>query len=120
MALMTTIEAPTFTLRAMSSRPRQWGASRRESDMPNGRSRVYVSIDGETLLKHLYERTSRPHNIWKPMVIAALQAAGVQFDGLAWSQRCGCSCPCSAGFILKNAPVRGMDYFVYLTVEGDI
>lgn len=88
--------------------------SRRDSDVPHGRSRLYVGVENENMLENLVNRRSRPYNVWRRHVEDALRENGVTFTGMRWSQRCGCSCPCSPGFILDGAR-SGRDY--YLTVR---
>lgn len=67
--------------------------------------RVYVDIEGETLMDDLMNRRSRPYNVFRKVVQdQALEALGVTSDThkLAWSQYAGCTCPCSPGFIVKR------------------
>lgn len=78
-------------------RERHWskGMTWREHDK---KPRVYVSTKGETLLDNLANRTTRPYVAWRKVLVAAFQQLG--FEGqLRWSQKAGCSCPCSPGFI---------------------
>lgn len=64
------------------------------------RSRVYVDIKGEGIWESFAARTSRPYNLWRPLVKAALEREGWTGVQLSWSQRAGCPCPCSPGFIV--------------------
>lgn len=63
---------------------------------------VHVSINNENMLDNFGNRASRPWKVWKPIVVAALNQAGVKFDHLSWSRKAGCECGCSPGFILKD------------------
>jgi len=76
--------------------------------------RVYVDVE-ENLLENLCGRQSRPHVAWKPRVAEALARIGV-VGPLAWSQRAGCSCPCSPGFIIKGW--TGPRFDAWVTLPG--
>lgn len=95
----------------------RWYSNRRASDSPDGHSIVYVSIEGETFWENFADRTSRPHTAWRPYVITALKEAGVQFKNIRWSQKAGCSCPCSPGFIVQGGTYPAKDYWVTLRVD---
>lgn len=72
-------------------------------------SRVYIWPKGETILENLVERRTRPYNKWRPLVLQALQENGVSVRKLTWSQKAGCVCGCSPGFIVHTnsyGPVR--------------
>jgi hypothetical protein len=48
--------------------------------------------------------------------------AGLSIKGsdLGWSQYAGCTCPCSPGFIAKNAPLPCNVYVYYSVEEGEM
>ena len=106
-------------------RPREYGytaggwyyVNRRASDSPSGHSIVYVGIEGESFWENFADRTSRPHTAWRPYVIQALKNAGVEFKNIRWSQKAGCSCPCSPGFIVQGGTYPAKDYWVTLRVQ---
>jgi len=85
-------------------------------DVPTGKSVVYVHVKNESLWDDFANRTSRPHTAWKPFVERALREHGFEFSKLTWSQKAGCSCPCSPGFIVSTG-TRGHDLWV--TIEAD-
>jgi hypothetical protein len=85
-------------------------------DVPTGKSVVYVHVKDEGLFQNLINRTSRPHTAWKPLVEQALRDHGFDFQKLTWSQKAGCSCPCSPGFIVSTGQT-GHDLWV--TIEAD-
>ena len=101
----------------VTTRTRSWNPSRRDSDSPHGRSRAYVFLQDENLTENLVNRRSRPYNTWRPLVEEALTDLGLTFRSLRWSQRCGCSCPCSPGFLI-DGPDRGRDYYLTIRVGG--
>lgn len=85
-------------------------------DRPSDPSRVFVSVEGEGFWDDFANRTSRPHTLWRPLVIKALQDAGVKFTKVIWSQKAGCKmCPCSPGFYVHGREYPGKDY--WLTVR---
>lgn len=85
-------------------------------DRPRDPSRVFVEIEGESLLDDFANRTSRPHVEWRPLVLQALREAGVEFTGIRWSRKAGCKmCACSPGFYVHGH--TGADF--WLTIEAD-
>lgn len=81
--------------------------------------RVYVSVPNENLFDNLVNRTSRPHTVWGDFLRQAIRQ--LEFSGqLRWSQKAGCSCPCSPGFIWTDAPLfnEPRRYDVWVTITG--
>lgn len=78
--------------------------------------RVHVFTKGESILENLQNRRQRPHTVYKKEVIPAVLAAmGLPADTkVRWSQKAGCTCGCSPGFIVDA--VRGVT--AYVTVEA--
>lgn len=117
-----------FTVTDYSTSTREWGyysgtgayrryyTNRRQSDRPDGHSIAYVRVENENLLEDLVNRTSRPYTLWKRATEDALRTNGIEFTALRWSQKAGCSCPCSPGFIIQGGP-RGLN--VYITLSGN-
>ncbi len=66
----------------------------------NAKPRVYVWFKGESIFENLMTRFERKPNRYRPYVKAVLADLGVEYDKLAWSQRAGCSCGCSPGYVL--------------------
>lgn len=94
----------------------RWTTNPRK-DTPSGKTRVYVSVEGENLWDDFANRTSRPHTLWAAPVKAALIAAGWPATvSLRWSQKAGCSCPCSPAFFVTGGPL-GHD--IWATIEAD-
>lgn len=93
----------------------------RERDERNVKTRVYVGPEGETVLENfLGGRWTRPHK--HPQVREAVHRTLTLFGArpgttFHWSQKAGCSCGCSPGFI---ADVRlGFDVYITYEVEED-
>lgn len=78
--------------------------NRMESRERSRKMKIYVWPEGETLIDNLENRRSRPFNIYRKEVIPQVLAQlGVPADAkVRWSQRAGCSCPCSPGFIVEG------------------
>lgn len=87
-------------------------------DSPTGKSRVYVDVLNETLLENFAARTSRPYIEWKPFVLEGLASLGIGNAKLRWSQKAGCSCPCSPGFFIDGH--FGQDFWVTIDAEGTL
>ena len=75
-------------------------------------NKLYIWPEGETILENLFNRHNRPSKIWKEEIIPALLVKlsetnpeiyeRVKEENWGWRQKCGCSCPCSPGFVGKN------------------
>ena len=84
------------------------------------KTKVYIFLEGENLLENLENRHSRPHTLYKtilPQVMEQIKEQGITVpDNLkfTWSQKAGCSCGCSPGFI---ANWIGKEIFVTIKME---
>lgn len=66
-------------------------------------TRVYIDPAGETILQNLmHGRWNRPVKAYKPIALKALKRIGLDGHNVHWSQRAGCSCGCSPGFVLRT------------------
>lgn len=80
--------------------------------------RVYVDYGVPfDVLEDLVNRGRRPHRLFRDRVTEALERVGLE-GSVHWSQKAGCSCGCSPGFILTTdvAQTRGLD--VWVTLPG--
>jgi hypothetical protein len=69
----------------------------------NKKGRIYVWPTGESIMENLMYRRSRPHTAWKKCLPLAFEAVGLDRDTkCGWSQKAGCSCGCSPGFVLRD------------------
>lgn len=83
----------------------------------NKEARVYVHIEGESILENLQNRRSRPSTHYRKNILPGVLAAqGITPERVQWSQRAGCSCPCSPGFILKGVRIRSD---LHVTIRAD-
>lgn len=80
-------------------------------------ARVFIWPEGESVWENLNNRRDRPHTYYRkaimPQVLAQL---GLSPERVQWSQKAGCSCPCSPGFILKGVRLRGD---VHVTIKAE-
>lgn len=78
----------------------------------NSATRIYVSEHGETVYDDLQNRFGRPVNSYRIAVKEALELIDVEDPKMRWSQKAGCSCGCSPGFILRESDNSGMKRLV--------
>lgn len=67
--------------------------------------RIYIWVKGETLLENLHNRHSRPVKFYKTQVLPKLFEelnVNPKTVNARWSQKAGCSCGCSPGFIVDG------------------
>ena len=67
-------------------------------------TRIYIFIEGETLLQNLANRRSRPHRMYRERVLPTVFEK-LGWDAktkVRWSQQAGCPCGCSPGFIVTG------------------
>jgi len=70
---------------------------------PAKKARIYVSPEGETVLENLMGgRYTRPYAAYRALVLPLIHELYGQDIKLVWSQRAGCSCRCSPGFIASR------------------
>ena len=84
------------------------------------KSRLYVSVDDENMAENFAFRWDRPWTEYRKLMPEILQRLGLPEDTkYNWSQKAGCSCGCSPGFVLTlpNDHRKCVDYWA--TVAGD-
>ena len=72
------------------------------------KARVYVSTADFNVLDDLTNRFRRPYDAWRPRVLDVLKVLGYEDVRLRWSQKAGCSCGCSPGFIIEDGARYGL------------
>lgn len=100
-------------------RNQPWRKERKSSDV------IYVWIEGENVLENLQNRRSRPSKAYKKFVLPlGLKEAGYSDEAAKeiikkayWSQRAGCSCGCSPGFLTKGLKMGRLDINFKATLE---
>ena len=77
--------------------------------------RIYIFTKGESIIENLENRRQRPATTYKKELLPKLieNIKPLQGAKIRWSQKAGCSCGCSPGFIVEIA--KSFDIFV--TVE---
>ncbi len=89
------------------------GAGPRDS---SSRPRIYIWPEGESIKENFENRRDRPYTIYKKEVLPQLfRKLGLNPKKVGWSQKAGCSCPCSPGFIVQS---RDIPYDIHVTVVG--
>lgn len=89
------------------------GATTRKS-YKRHRPRIYVWLDSETIIQNMQDRRDRPYTVYKKEVLPALfRLLGIAPVEVRWSQKAGCSCPCSPGFIVPNYDIP---YDIHVTI----
>ena len=87
------------------------GAGPRDS---NSRPRIYVWPEDETIKENFENRRQRPYTIYKKEVLPQLfRKLGLSPEKVGWSQKAGCSCPCSPGFVVQS---RDIPFDIHVTV----
>lgn len=69
-----------------------------------GKSRAFVHFEGDSpawpgLARELHSQDTKS---MKEVLVKALILAGFSFDKVSFSQKAGCSCSCSPGFVLRG------------------
>lgn len=89
-------------------------------DRDRTKSRLHVFIEGESILENLENRRSRPYTEFKKLLAPIFKMLGVA--KARWSQKAGCSCGCSPGFILDRLVMINPDdqaaSDVFVTIKG--
>lgn len=111
-----TLQVPKLKALEIKVEPRKTRWFRGQSSKP----RVFFHLQGESVIDNLFDgRWTRPHLEFKKqgLLAEALKVAGLESSTKAkWSQKAGCSCPCSPGFIL-SCYSGSFDIFVDYTIE---
>ena len=81
----------------------------------NHRPRIYIRPEGETVMENFcVGRHTRPYTLYKKEVLPQLfRKLGLNPEKVSWSQKAGCSCPCSPGFVVQS---RDIPYDIHVTV----
>lgn len=81
------------------------------------RSRVYVFIENETILESLMNRRNRSVATMREAAEKAMDENGISGISLKWSQKAGCSCGCSPGFICDGYDPKLWGNDLFVTIE---
>lgn len=96
----------------------------KDRDDRSSRMKVFLFPKGENVLENLERRRNRPVDEWRGLLPEALTRAGfTDVEETArtakWSQKAGCSCGCSPGFLLGRSSHQDLYVdFVDVTSEA--
>lgn len=80
--------------------------AKRAKGIPNhgGKTKVYIFVKDESVMENFVNRHNRPVNFYRKEIIPqVLEKLGLPVETkVSWRQRCGCTCPCSPGFLIDN------------------
>lgn len=98
----------------------KWYKEYSRSSQPGSKTRLFVGPEDWDVIENLWNRESRPIAIYRMALPAIYKRLGIpQGTAARWSQKAGCSCPCSPGFILDfHGEGYGFNAFATIRVEG--
>lgn len=78
--------------------------TQRQTSRSSRKPVIFIHPQGESILENLANRKDRPYTAYRKEVIPnVMKMLGIGGDvKVRWSQRAGCSCPCSPGFIVEG------------------
>lgn len=79
------------------------------------RVRVYVFPADEAVLANFVARFNRPIALYRKAAKQALDQLGMTDVTLSWSQKAGCRCGCSPGFLTSRYGMSDL----YVTISAD-
>jgi hypothetical protein len=85
--------------------------------MSHKKMRIYLFPKNETIRENIENRRNRDRNLWRKITLQIMKEYGFQNIEMTFSQKAGCACGCSPGFIvdIKN----GLEMFInYKQLKG--
>ena len=84
------------------------------------KSRVYIFPKNESVLDQFINRRSRPLNVYRDILRQGLSSIGIDLNNISykWSQKAGCPCGCSPGFIIDCFDKNIYKKDVYIDIES--
>lgn len=101
---------------------RPWPTTSYDRRSFNSKPRLYINVKGENIMENLLFRSNRPSKLYKSLLPEIFERLGISPNTKAvWSQKAGCSCGCSPGFILTDTGVTSaqMDYWATIKCTED-
>ncbi|MFA6569977.1 MAG: hypothetical protein WCT77_01935 [Bacteroidota bacterium] len=79
---------------------------------PGRKLRIYLFPAKETVWENFNNRRQRPRDLWRKIALQTLEKFGYNDLKIVFSQKAGCTCGCSPGFIanVKNGKEIFIDY----------
>ena len=92
----------------------QWSNQKRTT-----KSVLYFFPVGETIIDNLAMRRKRPIKEFRALIPEVCAAVGLNMADhkFSWSQKAGCSCGCSPGFVVKH--LYSKQIFCDVTMDND-
>lgn len=86
-----------------------------EGDINASRSIIYFIINGPTVMQEINEKKGKYYNVFRKEVLPTVfKKAKLPLDTkVIWSDKAGCSCGCSPGFLITGQ--KGFDIYVRLS-----
>lgn len=91
------------------------------------KTRIYFFVDTDGPATDLFSGTrfNKPHKSYRSMLPEVFKQLGYGTEAIkqmilscSWSQKAGCSCGCSPGFVMKNREhTSGTDIFVDIVAD---
>jgi len=112
-----------LSIKDITLRPKSGASGKDNAASFYHRPRVYVSPEGESVLEnYMTGRHTRPYTAYKQEVLPQLwRKLGLGSAShpikAGWSQKAGCSCGCSPGFIVKEGNVP---FDIWITVTDKV
>jgi hypothetical protein len=101
------MSTPNLTIKSVDRRPNRAGyrggyrGGKGYSYDKHQKTRMYIWPEGESVMANLVNRRERPAILYRSLFGEIFRQANVPEGTKArWSQKAGCSCGCSPGFIL--------------------
>lgn len=111
---------PTITVVNAEERQRRVPTRRGESWREyHSKPRLYIAMERESVLENLMYRHDRPVTVYRKALPEIFERLRIPVVTKArWSQKAGCSCGCSPGFVLDLPGVR--DFWALVRCEQPV
>lgn len=77
--------------------------AKRNETTKSTRTKIHFFLIGENIIDNLTNRHSRPYTEFKKHLPEVFKKAGIDLNAkYRWSQKAGCSCGCSPGFVVED------------------
>ena len=80
------------------------------------KTRIFIHITASSVLEHILSRYVNPVKLYKKFLPTILQQSNMAKNlTIKWSQKAGCQCGCSPGFIVEGH--QGQNLFVTIPTK---
>ena len=79
---------------------------------------LYVWPEDESVLENFINRRNRPITLYRKEVLPVIKKLFDMSDDVkfSWSNKAGCSCPCSPGFVIKDSSMYNKN--IHVTIKS--